>query len=165
MRIALIAVFAGCGNHGEQPADAAPDGVHYDSCIIENVLATRIADATPTDCGHLAIAGDDAAFGAARQCVLDAIAAHQPFVVLWNIQGIDSRVAGAYLGLDAGGALALTRFHYDGDPQGQGGEARPVTTIGSCSGVAQVACDTKTLHNTLCLECSDEAFADRCGTI
>lgn len=157
-----IAIGAiGCHDPGSQPDDASQPG----SCIIEDVLAARISDATPLDCGRLPIDGNDAAFLAARSCVLDAIAAHQPFVVLWNIQGIDSRVAGAYLGLDVGGTLTVFRFHYDGDPQGGGGEARPVTTIGSCTGVADLGdCGTEIRH-TLCLECSGEAFADRCGVI
>jgi hypothetical protein len=164
LRPFVLGVFiAGCG-HGETPAflDAGADAGPNAACRIESVIAAQIGDSSPMDCGRLAFDATDAARLAARQCTLDANAAHTPFVVEWDIQGIDSRVAGAYIGIDNRGSWVVSRLHYDGDPGGQGGERDPHTGTGHCTGITDQGNCGIDLPHTLCLECAGETFAASC---
>ena len=67
------------------------------------------------DCGRVQV-GQDAA--AASQCGLKAQSEGRPFRVVYNIQGFDSRVAGAIVRTPSGHLLALS---YDSCPSGCGG--------------------------------------------
>jgi hypothetical protein len=67
------------------------------------------------DCGRVRI-GEDAT--EASQCALKAQSDGRPFHVVYNVQGIDSRVAGAIVRTSSGQLLALS---YDSCPSGCGG--------------------------------------------
>ena len=87
MRVALLGLLLAC---------ATPTS----PCGIETVVATRIGSAQVMDCGHLDLDATDAMRSSTQSCVLAADVNQQPYVAEWQIQGIDSRIADAFLGLD-----------------------------------------------------------------
>ncbi|MBA3391827.1 MAG: hypothetical protein H0T89_04235 [Deltaproteobacteria bacterium] len=161
MRCWLLALVS-CVSSDPHVMVVTPDAhVPSTACLIENVLPRLVGTAPVMDCGSLGIGGEDAAFAAARDCVIAAESSRQPYMVLWQIQGIDSRVAKAHVGLNDNTTWTSYQLNYDGDPGGGGGDNRPVTTIWKCGAVSsQGACPD--LHNTLCLECDSPVFFDRC---
>ncbi|MBL9014836.1 MAG: hypothetical protein JNL83_11705 [Myxococcales bacterium] len=162
MRSLLPALLlaAACTTGGGSPGPGAPA-----TCKLDDVLAAELDGHAPKSCGSLAPDSSTAAFQAARTCVLAAIEASEPFVVVWDIQGIDSRVARAFYGLRGDSGLAISSLSYDGDPRGGGGEARPRTTTSSCSSLAPVAsCDDTQLPLSLCLSCATATVVDECST-
>jgi hypothetical protein len=97
--------------------------------------------------------------------VLAAIESAEPFVVQWDIQGIDSRVARAFYGISGDSGLAISSLSYDGDPRGGGGESHPRTTTSQCSALSPVAsCDDEQLPFSLCLSCAAATVTDECST-
>jgi len=73
-----------------------------------------LAGLSSVNCGRVTVRGDAAA---ATQCALQAQARAQPFRVIYNIQGIDSIVAGGIVRTPRGALLAMS---YDSCPYGCG---------------------------------------------
>jgi len=73
-----------------------------------------LAGVRSADCGRVKIRGDASS---STQCALQAEAQGKPFRVVYNIQGIDSIVAGGVVRTPAGKLLALS---YDSCPSGCG---------------------------------------------
>ncbi len=146
-------------------SDPAPIDATLD-CKIESQLVVRIGTAKPVDCGQLAVGDPAVAFTKARDCVAAVAKAGKPFVVLWDSQGIDSRVADAYLGLDVGGTPALYvlyRLDFDGDPKGRSEQDAPHTTTSTCTSVRSLGnCGKLPLATTLCLECVGKKELEHC---
>lgn len=160
IRLLLVsALVAACGTSGGVPGEP-------DSCRLADVLVAERAGATPRDCGHLAVGAAMAEQTAAKNCVLAAVEAKESFEVVWDLQGTDSKVSRAILGLlGAEAAYSLQSFAYDGDPSGGGGERHPHTTIASCAGVRATAeCTATDLASSLCLECTTPTPSDTCST-
>lgn len=135
------------------------------SCKLDDVLQADLTGHTPKDCGHLDPASTTTAFQTAKNCVLAAIESREPFVVVWDIQGIDSRVAHALYGLAGANGLELSSVSYDGDPGGGGGEHHPSATTSSCGSLSPVApCDDSQLPFSLCLSCASATVTDQCRT-
>jgi hypothetical protein len=141
------------------PSDDAPLADAGDpACVIEHVVEVASAGTTPRDCGHLPIGTIDGPFVVAHDCVVAAAAAHEDFVVLWDIQGVDSRVANAYLGRTTSAGWAITAFFYDdfGTP-----EPRPSTTTSTCAQLDDLgACGQ--VQRSLCLACADQNTIATC---
>jgi hypothetical protein len=72
-----------------------PDAALDRTCVIENVLARNGASLVTSNCGDLPIDADDASVQGAHDCVLAAAAQQRSFLVLWDSQGVDSRIAHA----------------------------------------------------------------------
>jgi len=163
MRLSFLAsllVAAACTTGGGSPGPGNPA-----SCKIDDVLTAELDGHAPKDCGRLGIDASTAAFQAAKSCVLAAIESNEPFVVVWDIQGIDSRVARAFYGVSGDSGLAISSLSYDGDPRGGGGEARPRTTTSQCGSLAPVAsCGDDQLPFSLCLSCASATLIDECTT-
>jgi hypothetical protein len=161
MRSLVLAVLAvGCGSD----PGTAPDAPPIRSCVVEDVLAADTAGVTVTSCGAIAV-GDEAGRMAAHDCVLARVAANEGFTVLWNRQGIDSRVARAYAGVDRGTGYELRAYFYDGDPGGGGGDNHPLTTTMRCGGglTAITPCSTTELESSLCITCAQSHLLGQCS--
>ncbi|MCE9574891.1 MAG: hypothetical protein K8W52_17205 [Deltaproteobacteria bacterium] len=141
-------------------ADDAPAPEMDQPCWIDTVIATELAGVTPLDCGHLDIGSDDARFIAAHDCAVAAHAAHAPFLVRWEIQGIDSHVVGAYLGRPKGGTWTITSFGYDS--YAPGGAIRARTGSDTCADLVDRGACGIDLHQTLCLECAAPIASTYC---
>lgn len=162
MRSLLPALLlaAACTTGGGSPGPGTPA-----SCKLGDVLTADLDGHTPKSCGTLDPDSSTAAFQAAKSCVLAAIESAEPFVVVWDIQGIDSRVARAFYGLRGDSGLAISALSYDGDPRGGGGESHPRTTTSSCATLAPVdSCDDAQLPFSLCLSCTTATVVDECST-
>ncbi len=141
----LVAVLAGCGGDG--------------SCDLEKVIADDFATIEGEDCGHIEI-GDEAGLMAARTCVQTALTDSRPFRVIFEVQGIDSKIVRGY----AADASMLYSYHYDGDPSG-GSRTGATSSRSTCGSIVDLTtCDMQTLAQTLCLMCSNPTIdpASRC---
>lgn len=154
----LASVLVACGSGGGVGSPA--------TCKLTDVLDAELASIAPRDCGELSTAATIAELTAAKNCVLAAIESREPFVVIWDRQGTDSKVSHAYFGvLGADDRLETSSVHYDGDPGGGGGEGRPYTEISSCGALQPVAaCADSALPSSLCLQCTTPVVADTCRT-
>ena len=162
MRSSLLAllVASACTTGGGSPGPGNPA-----SCKLDDVLTADLDGHSPKSCGQLGVDSTTAAFTAAKNCVLAAIESKEPFVVVWDIQGIDSRVSRAFYGISGDSGLAISSLSYDGDPRGGGGEAHPRTTTSSCSSLGPAAsCDDSQLPFSLCLSCASATVIDECTT-
>ncbi|MBA3462925.1 MAG: hypothetical protein H0T46_23415 [Deltaproteobacteria bacterium] len=151
-------LLAACSTTGSGVGDPA-------SCKIADVLEADLAGQSTKNCGSLGPQSTTAQFTAAKNCVLAAIESNEPFLVVWDIQGIDSRVARAFYGLTTEGGFKVSTVSYDGDPRGGGGENHPSTTTSSCASLAsQADCGDDQLPTSLCLACAQPAVTDTCTT-
>jgi hypothetical protein len=127
-------------------------GPHVE-CELETVAANQIGTATVLDCGNVSRTDDDAALRAAHDCAAAAIAAHQPFLVVWRRQGIDSAPADGYLGLlDPDAGWTETALWYDS--YSGGASYDPTTMIVPCSDITDLGpCSKDRLYAELCLRC------------
>ncbi len=141
----------GTGTTGE-----AVCSIEHEACELAGSLGEF------TDCG-VVNPWDDAVelWQAAHDCALAAATAQQPFKLITILQGIDSDVAEAYVGV-AARSYALSRFFFDGDPCGGGG-CGPVVSAGSCAGlVATMDCVVE--PGNVCLSCEGAGMSEQvCG--
>lgn len=141
----------GTGTTGE-----AVCSIEHEACELAGSLGEF------TDCG-VVNPWDDAVelWQAAHDCALGAATAQKPFKLITILQGIDSDVAEAYVGV-AARSYALSRFFFDGDPCGGGG-CGPVVSAGSCAGlVATMDCVVE--PGTVCLSCEGAGTSEQvCG--
>ncbi len=114
------------------------------------------------NCGHPLPGDEDVAFVAAHDCAVQAVTSELDFVVVWDQQGVDSRVASAYLGIHRGGAWELEAFTYDGAPGGTGGENAPLTWRSSCASIEDLGDCGLDLRAELCLACVGRTDTIRC---
>lgn len=119
-----------------------------DECSLSGVIEGRLADASAIDCGALTLSASSEQMTAARQCVLDALAANGPFRMTQEQQGIDSSVATGYVW---DGRRPILELHYDGDPSGGSGSG-PRVDQRPCDALAAEA-DCTPSPNQLCLRC------------
>lgn len=146
------------------PMMVEPDAfVPSTECTIENVLARFAGNEQLMNCGTVDSGQADAPFTAAHDCARAAEMAMQPYVVQWEIQGLDSRVASALVGMADGTGWSTYSFRYDGDPGGGGGENHPSTSIWQCAELVDAG-SCADLHETLCLTCDRPTFVDRCSS-
>jgi hypothetical protein len=159
-----LVVVVACDVTAPEPVILQPDAfLPSTECRIENVLTRLVGAAQVRDCGHLAIGADEASLVAARDCVIAAESAHEPYVAEWQRQGTDSRLASAYVGLDTASGWTSYHLGYDGDPGGGGGDNHPATAIWACRAlVDQGACAA--LSTTLCLACDAAMLGERCDS-
>lgn len=107
-------------------------------CSLE-AYATDAAQALGAyeDCGVVDPWDDLApAWQAARDCALKAASEQRAFKLITWLQGFDSQVGQAYVGLTAE-SYAITMFHFDSDPCGGGG-CGPVLSQSSCDALAEI---------------------------
>ena len=88
----------------------------------------QLATARAINCGRVEIHNDPKQ---ATECALAANLAGAPFRIRYEIQGIDSDVAGGFVRTPSGQLFALS---FDGDPQGGGGTSfvRQRVTVKEC---------------------------------
>lgn len=126
-------------------------------------------------CGVLAVPYQadkaEASWRAAHDCVVARNSAHEPFRVVFNQQGTDSRAAQAYVAVDVAGAWTTYAYSYDGDPSGGGGENRPSTNRVTCAALVDHGMCTRfpvdegpALFRSLCIECSGGTDLESCRT-
>jgi hypothetical protein len=145
----LAALLASCGSGAED-------------CVIEHVVADRLADVDHVDCGQLA-SFDETTYRAAHDCVAAAVVARQYFSVIWDQPGIDSRIAGAYLGLPGEADFELQALHFDGDPSG-GNQIGEVTNTSHCDSLTDNGtCALYDLGLDLCFACAGERGLPQCN--
>jgi hypothetical protein len=163
--LVLVLVFAlGCEDRGSGMMTGEPDAaVASPFCQIESVVDRLIGGTQVMDCGNLMVQQADAPFVAARDCVLAADAGHSPYAARWEIQGRDSRVAAALVGIETAGGWTSMRLAYDGDPTGGGGEDHPVTSMWRCGSLTDLG-SCSALHQNLCIQCAAETFVERCDS-
>jgi hypothetical protein len=81
-------------------------------CSLEDVLAAESAGANAIDCGYVARDRDRTEINA---CVTAALQANLAFEVRYELQGIDSHIVEAFVGLGDG---RVVRLDYDGHIDG-----------------------------------------------
>jgi hypothetical protein len=130
--------------------------------VIEDVVAVRMTGVEHVDCGQLH-SFDETAYRAAHDCVAAAIAAHQPFSVIFDKIGTDSRIAGAYLSFPGEAGLELQSLYFDSDPSG-GNHIGEVTNTSRCDSLTDGgACALYDLNTTLCFDCAGESGLPQCN--
>ena len=113
------------------------------------------------DCG--VVTPDDAveAWQAAHDCALAAAGGQMAFKLIVGLQGIDSDVGEAYVGVTAR-SYALSKFFFDSDPCGGGG-CGPVVSVANCTGLTATMECTVEVGN-VCLSCDGAGEATQvCG--
>jgi hypothetical protein len=163
----IAAIVCACDGATATPdaplATLAPDAAIDRTCVIENVLARNGSSLVTSSCGDLPIDADDASIQAAHDCALAAAAQQRSFLVLWEAQGTDSRIAYAYMGIEDEGHWVLSSYNYDGDPGGGGSEKNPHTFWFNCDALEELApCSTYDRITTLCIQCAPAHPAGHC---
>lgn len=106
--------------------------------LVEQACAAVEAYGAYDDCGVVDPWNDLApAWQAARDCALKAASEQRAFKLVTWLQGFDSQVGQAYVGLPAE-SFAISMFHFDSDPCGGGG-CGPVASQSSCETLVAVA--------------------------
>lgn len=131
-------------------------------CTLEEQACAAAGQLGPfMDCGAATL--DDAVevWQAAHDCALANAGGQMPFKLIVELQGIDSAVGEAYVGV-AARSYALSRFFFDGDPCGGGG-CGPVVSVQSCATLTAVMGCTVEV-GSVCLGCDGAGEATQvCG--
>jgi len=96
-------------------------------CDLTNVIVGR-AGVGAVDCGHVQLHADPDTTNA---CVIRAFQAGKPFKALYERMGQDSH---AVDGISSAADGTVTKFWYDGDTGGSGGDGNPVIGAQVCEG-------------------------------
>jgi len=114
------------------------------------------------DCGTVDPWHDLApAWQAAHDCALAAASEQRAFKLVYWLQGIDSEVGAAFVGLTAE-SYAVATFFYDGDPCGGGG-CGPVVSQAYCEGLGALP-ECVVVPGEMCLTCAGVGPASQvCG--
>ncbi len=130
------------GTTGAEPAACTPGVCDFEACACSLVPP----GVEFVDCGYVRWTDPSPAWVAAHECALAAAQQQVGFKVVFDRQGIDSKVGGAFVGL-AGVAYALQEMQYDS-------WGKDIATQRPCAGVAEIAGCT-VAPNEICLECVD----------
>lgn len=108
------------------------------ACALEDQACAAVeAYGAYEDCGAVDPWNDLApAWQAARDCALKAASEQRAFKLITWLQGFDSQVGQAYVGLTAE-SFAISMFHFDSDPCGGGG-CGPVLSQGYCAALVEI---------------------------
>lgn len=150
-----LAAVAGCARES-----IAPDAAVVPDCSLEVVLEDWKGPPTSTDCGVVPVGSDGAAQATARDCVLAAIAAGDPFFVdvHWN-DPLGSFYATGYIGHGAGEEPTL--YYWEHSPAPDGEDLLGYTYVYACSNLRHgPGCSRP--ERTLCLVCDDETPVELC---
>ncbi len=87
------------------------------TCTLDPFVAADVANANAVDCAAALSGGDGGTaadpWTAAQQCVLDAVAAGQPFQFVYDVPGTDTaNLRAAFDGRLAGGKLVVTAYAF-----------------------------------------------------
>lgn len=122
-----------------------------DTCELSAIVAEDFAGIEAEDCGSVQI-NDNAGLQAARACVQTALADSRPFYVLFELQGIDSRIVRGY----AADANMLYAYIYDNFSGASATRSR-------CDSLVELTpCDGQQLEFHLCFMCTGEMQIERC---
>lgn len=143
----------GSGESGESSGSGTTGGV---ACgLVEQACAAVEAFGAYEDCGVVDPWNDmTPAWQAAVDCALKAAKEQRAFKLITWLQGFDSQVGQAYVGL-TGESYAIAMFHFDSDPCGGGG-CGPVASQSSCTGLLAVA-DCVIEPGGPCLSCAGQS--------
>lgn len=128
------------GDSSTGDSDSGPVGTTGEvACgLVEQACAAVEVYGAYDDCGVVDPWNDLApAWQAARDCALKAASEQRAFKLVTWLQGFDSQVGQAYVGLPAE-SFALAMFHFDSDPCGGGG-CGPVAGQSYCETLVAVA--------------------------
>ncbi|KIG18830.1 hypothetical protein DB30_07166 [Enhygromyxa salina] len=114
-------------------------------------------DPALVDCGVVGPQSSQQAWQHAHDCALEANALEQSFKLVMWLQGIDSQVGLAYVGV-AGESYQLTQLQWDSDPCGGGG-CGPAAVARSCADLVLLdGCAVE--PPKACLACAGAGQAD-----
>jgi len=135
---------------------AAVCSLEHEACALAGSLGEFM------DCGSVDPWNDAAlAWQAAHDCALAAASGQRPFKLITILQGIDSDVGAAYVGV-AARSYALSELFFDGDPCGGGG-CGPVVSAASCAGLVATM-DCVVAPGEVCLSCEGQGTLGQvCG--
>lgn len=130
--------------------------LEHEACALAGSLGDFV------DCGSVDPWNDAVeAWQAAHDCALTAASGQRPFKLITILQGIDSDVGVAYVGV-AARSYALSELFFDGDPCGGGG-CGPVVSQASCTGLVATM-DCGVAPGEVCLSCEGQGTAGQvCG--
>ncbi len=127
----------------ESTSEGSTGGVE---CTLEAV-ACQIAEAGPfLDCGVVGPETNAEKWQTARECALEATANQQAFKLITWLQGIDSNVGYAYVGIE-GESYGIIRYFYDSYPPAY-------VNSSSCTSLSADAACIDTVAE-VCLSCED----------
>ena len=145
----------------ESGEGSTTDGV---ACTLEEqaCAAVEVFGGDYEDCGTVDPWDDlTPAWQAARDCALKAASEQRSFKLITMLQGFDSQVGQAFVGLPAE-SFAVATFYFDGDPCGGQG-CGPVVSQASCDSLAAVA-DCVVEPGGACLACVNQGTPNQvCG--
>ncbi len=98
-------------------------------------------------------------YTAMRECVNEALTAQMPFVVVWDLPTIDTRIAYAYAGVVVNGERVFYSFSSTDNYITPGSDL--VTTVSTCTQLEDLESSCGTLGQSLCLRCEVQA-TNRC---
>jgi hypothetical protein len=124
------------------------------------------ASAEVIDCGEVeaSYVPDNARYAEARACVVSANAARLPFVVRWNLLGVEGVIRKAYAGRYVDGQFepVWEVSAFNRGTSISGGELMPMTRR-SCLLFDDLGDDCSSIYGGLCFECLAEAASDECA--
>ncbi len=119
-------------------------------CSFEPAVTTRLSGASPTDCGHVGLDTSDADAKRMQQCVIDAFAAKQPFVLYVTPYWAGSVIEEAYVWPGKGPVRVL---HHDSDlSAGEDESAKPYLSERSCDEL-EVLPTCRPSASNMCFQC------------
>lgn len=106
------------GDASSSSAGSTTDGLECSLMEVACAEAGQLGDFE--DCGLVLLEDPPSAWQAAHDCALAAANEQRAFKVIFELQGIDSAIARAFVGLTAE-SYAVEALFFDGDPCGGGG--------------------------------------------
>lgn len=133
-----IVSTTGDGSTGDSSESGVLETTGDVACgLVEQACAAVEAFGAYDDCGVVDPWNDAApAWQAARDCALAAAKEQRAFKLVTWLQGFDSQVGQAYVGLPHE-SFAIAMFHFDSDPCGGGG-CGPVASQGWCDALVPI---------------------------
>jgi hypothetical protein len=127
------------------------------NCVLDTEVRAQ-AGAGAVDCGLVLLGGDRST---TDDCVVKAFQDGKPFYARYERQGKDSHVA---LGVARASDGRIIFLHYDGDPDGGGGDGRPVVDASVCEAPRVHSSASSRPTGTAPLECGGQIQLGRlCG--
>ena len=130
------------------------------TCLFDEFTDEYVAGADVEDCGDVesSLQLDEPRYAAVRPCVVAANAEQRPFVVRWDVQGIEGIWRQAYVGRSIDGAWEVSRFSRGSYGQGYPSALRLVCTRFDDQGDA---CGS--VVEELCFRCTADEPVDSCA--
>lgn len=144
---------------GDVPALSGGFEGRYDATL-STVVRERFGTMRGRSCGVLEIEASGADVAAAKACVADVLVTKHSFVLIQRVQGEDSGIEHALVGVADVGGFTVYWLSYDSDPCGGGCRERGGTRMYRCTAVSPIggACSYPSILD--CYGCDGRVAVD-----